>query len=63
MCYFGAWSVYRWSLGKFDVEDIDPFACTHIMFGFAGLDEETFQVISLHGMHNTHDESLESEVI
>ena len=36
MCYFGSWSTYRWSYGHFDVEDIDPFLCTHIVYGFAG---------------------------
>jgi len=24
-------------LGRFDVEDIDHFVCTHLVFGFAGL--------------------------
>ncbi|MCI3751418.1 glycosyl hydrolase family 18 protein [Escherichia coli] len=37
VCYFGSWAVYRQGLGKFDVEDIDPKICTHIIFGFAGL--------------------------
>ena len=23
--------------GKFDVENIDPFLCTHIIYGFVGL--------------------------
>ena len=47
MCYFGSWSVYRWSYGLFDVEDIDPFLCTHIVFGFAGLNSETYTIESL----------------
>ena len=37
VCYYGSWAVYRQGKGKFDVEDIDPFLCTHIVFGFAGL--------------------------
>lgn len=37
VCYFGSWSVYRPGNGKFDVEDIDPNLCSHIVFGFAGL--------------------------
>ncbi|KAK4287587.1 hypothetical protein Pmani_039342 [Petrolisthes manimaculis] len=37
VCYYGSWAVYRQGDGKFDVEDIDPGICTHIVFGFAGL--------------------------
>merc|ERR1712212_706886 len=41
VCYFGSWAVYRQGLGKFDVEDIDPKICTHIIFGFAGLSSDS----------------------
>lgn len=37
VCYFGSWAVYRPGLGKFDVENIDPHICTHIIYGFVGL--------------------------
>jgi len=37
VCYYGSWAVYRPGNGKFDVEHIDPFACTHIIYGFVGL--------------------------
>lgn len=37
VCYYGSWAVYRTGDGKFDVEDIDPQLCTHLIFGFAGL--------------------------
>ncbi|KAH6937736.1 hypothetical protein HPB50_003743 [Hyalomma asiaticum] len=37
VCYYGSWAVYRPGAGKFNVEDIDPFICTHIVYGFAGL--------------------------
>ena len=47
MCYFGSWSTYRWASGKFDVEDIDPFLCTHLVFGFAGLDPELYTIKAL----------------
>lgn len=40
VCYYGSWAVYRQGKGKFDVEDIDPFLCTHIVFGFAGLGQD-----------------------
>lgn len=37
VCYYGSWAVYRPGNGKFDIENIDPFLCTHIVYGFAGL--------------------------
>ena len=37
VCYYGTWAVYRPGNGKFDVENIDPFLCTHIIYGFTGL--------------------------
>lgn len=37
VCYYGSWAVYRPGNGKFDVEHIDPFLCTHIIYGFTGL--------------------------
>ncbi|KAJ8928195.1 hypothetical protein NQ314_019258 [Rhamnusium bicolor] len=37
ICYFASWTVYRPGNGKFDVPDIDPSLCTHILFGFVGL--------------------------
>ncbi|KAG0711283.1 Acidic mammalian chitinase [Chionoecetes opilio] len=40
VCYFGSWAVYRQGDGKFDIEDIDPNICTHLVFGFAGLGQD-----------------------
>lgn len=37
VCYYGAWAVYRNAAGKCDVEDLDPYICTHFIYGFAGL--------------------------
>lgn len=37
VCYYGSWAVYRPGNGKFDVENIDPNLCTHIIYGFTGL--------------------------
>ena len=31
----------------FNVTDIDPHACTHLIYAFAGLDEATNHIISL----------------
>ncbi|XP_076044156.1 chitinase-3-like protein 1 [Oratosquilla oratoria] len=43
-CYYGSWAVWRPGLGNFDVEDIDPFLCTHVIFGFAGLSNHTWEI-------------------
>ncbi|KAJ4435528.1 hypothetical protein ANN_18144, partial [Periplaneta americana] len=37
VCYWGSWSVYRPGDGAFDVEDIDPNLCTHIVYTFVGI--------------------------
>lgn len=37
VCYYGSWAVYRPEKGKFPVENIDPFLCTHVIYTFAGL--------------------------
>ncbi|XP_071539679.1 chitinase-3-like protein 1 [Panulirus ornatus] len=44
VCYFGSWAVWRPGNGKFDVEDIDPQLCTHLIFGFAGLSNHTWTI-------------------
>ncbi|XP_043485682.1 chitotriosidase-1 [Polistes fuscatus] len=40
VCYFGSWSTYRPDAGKFEVENIDPNLCTHIIYTFVGISEE-----------------------
>jgi len=47
VCYLGSWAVYRPAAGKFSVEDIDPTLCTHLIYSFAGLNENTSSIISL----------------
>ncbi|XP_042204643.1 acidic mammalian chitinase-like [Homarus americanus] len=37
VCYYASWATYRVRDGKFDVEDIDPNICTHVVYTFAGL--------------------------
>lgn len=37
VCFFGSWAVYRPGNGKFDVENIDPALCTHVIYSFTGL--------------------------
>ena len=55
MCYFGSWSTYRWASGHFDVEDIDPFLCTHLVFGFAGLDPDSYTIQALDPYNELED--------
>jgi len=37
VCYFDGWAIYRPGNGQFDVRWIDPFLCTHVIYGIAGL--------------------------
>lgn len=46
VCYLGTWATYRPGEGKFDIEDIDASLCTHAVYGFAKLDNETNQIAS-----------------
>lgn len=39
ICYHGTWSTYRHSNGKFDVDNIDPTICTHLIYSFVGITE------------------------
>ena len=47
VCYYGAWSVYRKEPFNFGVGDIDPTACTHLIYSFAGLDATELTIKSL----------------
>ncbi|XP_063611832.1 chitinase-3-like protein 1 isoform X1 [Penaeus indicus] len=44
ICYFGSWAVWRQGAGKFDVEDIDPFLCTHLIYGFAEISTSSWEI-------------------
>jgi chitinase len=46
-CYYSSWAFYRPGLGKFDIDDIDPDLCTHGFYGFADMDNITWQVYSM----------------
>ena len=37
VCYFSSWAVYRPGLGKFDISDLDPRLCTHIVYSSVGI--------------------------
>jgi hypothetical protein len=36
MCYYSSWSYVRPGRGNFDVENIDPNLCTHLIYAFIG---------------------------
>lgn len=44
VCYVSRWSVYRPGAGSFDIHDIEPSLCTHIIYCFVGMDENTFKI-------------------
>ncbi|CAL8319257.1 unnamed protein product [Merluccius merluccius] len=56
-CYFTNWSQYRPGLGKFMPSDIDPNLCTHLIYAFAGIDDND-ELVST----ERNDEVLYSEV-
>ncbi|KAJ9581749.1 hypothetical protein L9F63_003818, partial [Diploptera punctata] len=37
VCYLGSWSTYRPGNGKFEIENINPYLCTHAIFAFVGI--------------------------
>ena len=43
---FTNWAYYRKDGGKYTPDDIDIDLCTHIVYGFAVLDKNTFQMIA-----------------
>jgi len=47
VCYVASWAAYRPGNGAFTWENIDPTLCTHIIYSFAGLDNETYEMKSL----------------
>ena len=55
VCYYGSWSTYRWGNDKFDVENIDPNICTHLIYTFAGLGSNN-TIISLDPYNDLYEE-------
>ena len=55
VCYYGSWAVYRNGNGKFDVENIDPHLCTHLIYGFAGINPATNTIKVLDPYNELYD--------
>ena len=44
VCYFTNWAWYRPGQGKFRAENVRPELCTHIVYGFAVLDQNSLTI-------------------
>ena len=47
MCYFSGWALYRPKPWDTKITDLDPKLCTHVIYSFAGLDENTLTIKAL----------------
>ena len=56
VCYVYGMAAYRPDKGQFLVEQIDPMLCTHIIYGFAGLDRVTHSIQSLDPFLDTEED-------
>ncbi|XP_003784078.1 acidic mammalian chitinase isoform X1 [Otolemur garnettii] len=45
VCYFTNWAQYRPGLGRFKPDDIDPCLCTHLIYAFAGMQNNEITTI------------------
>lgn len=46
MCYYTSWAKDRPGLGSFKPGNIDPFLCTHLIYAYAGLQNNEITVIN-----------------
>ncbi|KAL3269273.1 hypothetical protein HHI36_008351, partial [Cryptolaemus montrouzieri] len=45
VCYVQGRAVYRREPQNFHPEDLNPFACSHVIYAFAALDPHSFQIV------------------
>ncbi|PSN52638.1 hypothetical protein C0J52_08812 [Blattella germanica] len=45
VCYVEGWAVYRKDPMRFSSLDLDPFACTHLVYAFATLDPHSYTIM------------------
>jgi chitinase len=45
VCYVTNWSRYRAGEAKFEIEFIDPFMCSHIIYAYATVDDHKPEII------------------
>jgi len=46
ICYYSSWAFYRTGYGQFDIDDIDAHLCTHLNYGFANMDNQTWKLVA-----------------
>ncbi|XP_008560095.1 probable chitinase 2 [Microplitis demolitor] len=46
-CYLASWAQYRPGKGQFQIDNLHPEHCTHIIYSFAGLNATTWTIRSL----------------
>jgi GH18 family chitinase len=47
VCYITNWSRYRSGEAKFEIEFVDPFMCSHIIYAYATVDERKPEIIPI----------------
>ncbi|XP_062997962.1 chitotriosidase-1-like [Elgaria multicarinata webbii] len=45
VCYFSNWAQYRQDKGRFLPTDIDPTLCTHLIYAFAGMENNEIKTV------------------
>ena len=56
VCYVASWAAYRPGRGAFTWENVDAGQCSHIVYAFAGWNNETLDVVSLDPFLDTADD-------
>ena len=56
VCYVDGLAAYRPDNGQFLVENIDPMLCTHIIYAYAGLDNDTHSIYSRYSGIDTEED-------
>lgn len=44
VCYFANWAYYRPGAGQYWIDKIDPFECTHLIYGFSVINNATWEM-------------------
>nr|BDV12031.1 endochitinase-like protein [Haemaphysalis longicornis] len=47
VCYYSAWALYRPEPMNYDIEDIPVEKCTHLIYAFVGLSNQTWELFSI----------------